>query len=179
MKKVPPPTLPRSAQGRRSHLGLIYLIGHRRNGRCIHMQKVPNLMPNEGINHMFNVEFHGDPQITSWFCGIYEGDFTPSSGNTMALLPSQATESTAYAEATRQAWVEAAASVGAITNAAAEAKFTMNATKTLYGAFLSSGSVKGSTTGFLASITRFTTPRPCIPGDDIFVTIPFQLISTE
>jgi hypothetical protein len=161
------------------HLGFTYQIRHQRKGRCLHVQRVPNLMPAQGINHMFDVEFHGATQVTSWFIGICEGDFTPVNGTTMALLPSQATECTAYDEATRQAWTEAAAAGGAITNAAAEAVFTINATKTIYAAFLSSGSVKGNTSGILASVTRFDTPRPCIAGDKLFVEVPFSLISTE
>lgn len=160
------------------HLGFTYGIYHRRAGVVLSVEWVHNLMPIEGINNMFDVHFHAASQITSWFVGIFEGNFTPLTTTTMATLPGAAIETTAYASATRPAWDEGLPAGGEISNAAAEALFVMTAPKTLYGAFLSSSSVKGSTVGVLASATRFTVAKVVDVDDEIFVTVPFELIST-
>lgn len=159
-------------------LGFTFEVIHRRAGLILSVERVHNIMPIEGINSMFDVHFHAAPQITTWYVGIYEGDFTPVATTTMALLPAAAVETTTYTPVTRPVWEEAAPAAGSISNAAAEALFTMTADKTLFGAFLASSPVKGNTSGPLASATRFTTPKVTAIGDEIFVTVPFDLIST-
>ena len=161
------------------HLGFEYIVAHRRGSRILSVERVHNLMPIEGINHMFNTEFHGGTQVGAWFGGIFEGDYTPLSTDVMATFPTLATECVAYVSATRPAWVEGAAAGGAIDNAAAEMVFVMNADKIVRGAFLSSSSVKAGVAGTLGSATRFDTAKDADAGDEIFVTIPFELISTE
>ena len=161
------------------HLGFDYIVGHRRGGRILSVERVPNLMPIQSINHMFDVEFHGGTQVATWFLGIFEGDYTPLSGDLMATFPGLATECVAYVSATRPAWVESAPTDGAISNAAAEAVFVLTLDKLVRGAFLSSSAVKGGGAGTLSSATRFGTPKDGVVGDEIFVTIPFELVSTE
>ncbi len=124
-----------------------------------------NIIPTEGRNSILDVVFHATTQITAWFCGLFEANYTPVAGDTMALFPAAATECTAYAETTRPAWVEGAASAGVTTNSASTATFTFNATKTLYGAFLSSSSVKGGTSGVLVSAAKFSASKSVDSGD--------------
>lgn len=159
-------------------LGFEYIVRHVRNKRVLSVERGHNLMPIAGINHMFGVEFNGQAQVATWYVGIYEGDYTPLSTDVMATFPVLATETVAYVSTTRPEWVESAASAGGISNAAAEAVFVMNADKLVRGAFLSSSAVKGGVAGTLASATRFDTPKDADAGDEIFVTIPFELIST-
>lgn len=159
-------------------LGFTYEISHRRAGRVLSVERVHNLMPIEGINHMFDVQFHAAAQVTTWFVGVYSGDFTPLPTTTMATLPGAATEFTGYTSLTRVEWSESAPTGGTISNAAAEALFVLTSPITLRGAFLSSSSVKGGITGVLASATKFVTPKPGEVDDEIFITIPFELIST-
>lgn len=161
------------------HLGFEYIVGHRRGSRILSVERVPNLMPLEAIHHMFATEFRGGTQVATWFCGIFEGDYTPLLTDTMATLPGLATECVAYVSATRPEWVESAPTGGAIDNAAAEAVILLNADKIVRGAFLSSSAVKGGVAGTLGSVTRFTVPKVGASGDEIFVTIPFELVSTE
>lgn len=161
------------------HLGFEYIIRHKRGDRTLSVERVHNLMPIAAINHMFGVEFHAATQITAWFCGITEGAYTPTSSDVMATYPTLATEITAYVSATRPAWVEADPASGAIDNSASEASFIMTLAKMVRGAFLSSSSVKGGGSGVLASTTLLTTPKDTDIDDEIFITIPFELISTE
>jgi hypothetical protein len=108
--------------------------------------------------------FHGSTQITTWYCGVFEGNYTPLATDTAATFTSAATECTAYDETTRQAFVEATSTAGLITNAASKAVFTFNATKTIYGGFLASASAKSATTGSLLAAARFSPSRNVEPA---------------
>jgi len=129
-----------------------------------------NLVVNEGLNALLDIMFHADTQITTWYVGIFEGNYTPVATDTAANIASNSTESTAYDEASRQEYNEAAASGQSITNSANKATFTINATKTIYGAFLISNSTKGGTSGTLFSASRFSASRSVIALDSLLIT---------
>lgn len=160
-------------------VGFVWTVEHWRRGRLIGLETVHNLVPLEGIHYMLSAAFGGGSQVATWYVGLFEGNYTPVTGDTMATFPGAAVESVAYNEAARVTWVEAAPVGGVITNIANKATFTINATKSIYGAFLSSNSVKGSTTGTLGSAARFTvSPRNVISGDLLLVTAPVTLTSS-
>ena len=104
-----------------------------------------NIVTNEGLDAILNIMLHAATQITTWYVAIFEDDHTPAAGNTYAV-PGY-TESTAYDEATRPEYEEAAASSQSITNSANKATFTIDATKTIYGAALVGGGTEASTKG--------------------------------
>ena len=64
-----------------------------------------------------------------------------------------------------------------VTNSASKAAFTMNATTTVGGAFLTSNNTKGGTTGTLFSAADFSSPgdRSVVSGDILNVTYTFSL----
>jgi len=113
--------------------------------RLVWIDTSHNIFTNEGLDHILNVEFHATTQITTWYCVMSETNTSPAAGMTYAV-PSF-TETTAYDEATRPAYNEAASSSQSITNSANKAAFTMNATKTLYGAALVGGGTAATTKG--------------------------------
>ena len=155
-----------------------YEFEHIRNGEVIDTFRQKNLIPIQGYNHMLDVTCHGGTQVSTWYVAIYEGNFTPSSTDTAASLPAAAVECTAYAEATRPTWNEGAVSGGVVTNVDNKAEFTMNATKTLYGCWLTSVSGKSSTSGVALSVVRFSTPKTCESGDVFRVTAPVTLTAS-
>lgn len=108
---------------------------------------------------------------------MYEGNYTPIAGDTAATFPASATESAAYAEATRPALVLGAVTAGAVDNVASRAEFTANASKTFYGGFVSSAAAKGSTSGVLLSAVRFASPKVLSSGEILRVTAGFTLVS--
>jgi hypothetical protein len=63
------------------------------------------------------------------------------------------------------------------TNSASPATFTINATSTIAGAFLTSISTKGGTTGILFSASDFSSPgdRAVVSGDTLSVTYTLSL----
>jgi hypothetical protein len=148
----------------------VFDVEHWRAGELIGQESAHNLVVNQGLNHILNVVFNAATQVTTWYVGLFEGNYTPVAGDTAATFPSNATESTAYGESTRPAFVEAASTAQSITNSANKAEFTMNATKTIYGAFLSSVSTKGGTTGTLAAAARFASSRSVVAADLLRVT---------
>lgn len=149
-----------------------------RDGKVIDTWESKNLVVNEGLDHMLDSTLHGSTQITSWYVGLFEGNYTPVAGDTAADIASNATESTAYDETTRVAWNEAAASSQSITNSANKATFTMNATKTIYGAFLVSDSTKSGTSGTLFAASRFSASRAVVDNDELLVTYTVLASST-
>lgn len=150
---------------------------HIRNGEVIDQWEDHNLVVNEGLDALLNIMFHGSTQITTWYIGVFEGNYTPVSTVTAATITSASTESTAYDETTRQDYVEAAASSQSITNSASKATFTFNATKTIYGAFLVSNSTKSGTTGTLFSAARFGTSKSVVAADQLLLTYTFTASS--
>ena len=157
--------------------GFTYLIEHVRNGEVIDQEVTHNLVPIEGLNHFAGVALKGVTPVSTWYIGLYEGNYTPQLSDTAASLPGNATEVTAYDEATRVALVLGSVSGGAVSNAASPAEFTASATKTIRGGFISSASGKGATTGVLASVIKFTTPKALDDGDVLRVTAGFTFAS--
>lgn len=146
-----------------------------RNGGLKWTERNHNLVTNEGLNALLDIMFHGATQITTWYIGLFEDDYTPLATNTYAAPGF--TESTAYDEANRVEFNEAAASGQSMTNSANKASFTMNAAKTIYGGFLvgggSSAGTKGDTAGGgkLYCASQFSSPKAVEDDDILKVTV--------
>ena len=150
---------------------------HIRKGRIIEEFVDKNLVVNEGLNSLLSIMFNGGTQITTWYIGVFEANYTPVATVTAATITSASTESTAYDESTRVEYVEAAPSSQSITNSASRATFTFNATKTIYGAFLVSASAKSATTGTLFSAAAFSVAKAVVATDELLLTYTFTAAS--
>lgn len=148
-----------------------------RDGKIIDEFEDHNLVVNEGLNHILNVEFFGTTQVTAWYLGIFEGNYTPVASVTAATIASASTESTAYTSATRPAYAAAVSSSQTTTNSANRASFVFNATKTIYGAFLVSSSAKSGTSGVLFSAAQFASSKSVVSGDELLLTYTFNASS--
>lgn len=146
---------------------------HYRKGKLIDRWEQKNVNTTEGLNHMLNVAFNSATQITEWYMGLFEDDYTPLVTNTYAVPGF--TESTAYDEATRVSYVDATASAKVMTNSASKATFTISATKTIYGAFLCGGGSAASTKsdtaggGTLFASSKFATAKNVVDNDVLVV----------
>lgn len=160
-----------------THMGFTYTVEHLRNGELIDTFQVSNLVPDEGLNHALGVLLKAETQQTTWYVGLFEGNYTPTNTITAATVTSVATECTAYDETTRVEWIGGAISGGAVSNTASTAAFTINATKAIYGGFMVSSSAKSSTVGILVSIVRFPTVKNVEATDILRVTASFTNIS--
>lgn len=128
-----------------------------------------NLVTTAGKNDLLDKYFAGSAYTAAWYLGLVNGASTPTyaSGDTMSSH-SGWTESTAYSNSTRVAATWNAASAGA--KASNAATFNINAAATLAGAFLTTGSAKGGTTGILYSVGSFSANRALYNGDTLQVT---------
>lgn len=154
--------------------GLFDIVVRDKFGRIKDVERCPNIVTDEGLDAILDIMLHADTQITAWFVLIVETDTAEAAGMTYAVPVF--TESTAYDEATRPAYVEAAASGQSITNSASPADFTINATKTIYGAALVGGGTdadtKGNTAGggTLLCYSKFGASKAVEDDDTLQVT---------
>ena len=138
-----------------------------------------NLLPQVSIDFIAGLLRGTATPIGSWYLGLFENNYVPTSGVTAADLPGVVGECTAYDEATRQVWNHAYDGVSAIDNLASKAVFTINAAKTVYGAFIVSSSVKAGNTGTLLSIARFSTAKTLDIGTQFSLAAGITLIPTS
>ena len=141
----------------------------------------PNLVVNVGLAYMAGSALTSVTAITAWYVGIYGAGAsnTPAAADTMSSHAGW-TEVVPYSNATRIACTFVTATTAnpsVATNSASPASFSINATSTVGGAFLTSGSAKSGTTGTLFSASDFTSPgdRSVVSGDTINVTYTMSL----
>jgi hypothetical protein len=133
-------------------------ITHRnKSGLLIAEYDIKNAISDEGINYLLDAGFNAVAALNPWYIGLIDSTgFTAIAGtDTMASHAGWA-ELTAYSNATRPTWTSGSAATRVITNATA-VDFTMNATNTVKGLFITSNNVKGGTTGKLWSAALFGT----------------------
>jgi hypothetical protein len=160
-------------------LGTWWEIEHIRKGKLFDRWEQGNVCTAEGLIKMLDVMFHGVAAVATWYIGIFESNTTPADGTTYAVPVF--TECSAYTAAARQAYVEAAAGSKSITNTASKASFTMNDTKTIYGAALFGGgtdptvisNTAGGGTIFAAS--KFALSKSVVATDVLLVTCTITL----
>ena len=152
-----------------------------KDGNVKWVAKSPNLVVNVGLADMNDKYFSGSGYTAAWYIGIYGAGAsnTPAAGDTMASHAGW-TEVTAYSQATRPAATFGSATVAdpsVIDNSGSPAAFSINATTTVGGAFLTSDDTKSGTTGILFSASDFQSPgdRSVVSGDTVNVTYTFSL----
>lgn len=158
-------------------IGGTFHYEHWRNGVLIDSWSESNLITNEGLDSILNVSLRAATQITAWYIGIFEANYTPVATVTAATITAASTESTAYAEATRPVFTSPLSTARSLTNTASKATFTINATKTVYGAFLVSSSAKSGTTGVLMAASKNAVARAVVSGDILTVDYTVNIAS--
>jgi hypothetical protein len=148
-----------------------------RDGEVIDEFDCHNLVVNQGLNSLLDIYLGGDTAIPTWYLGLFQGNYTPVATITAAAIAATATECVDYDEANRQTFTPAPAASQSVTNAASRAAFTFNATRTIYGAFLVSSSVKNGTEGVLFSAARFGTAKNVVDNDQLLLTYSFSASS--
>lgn len=102
-----------------------------------------------GLNYVLDTSFRNQTQIATWYAGVIAGSgFSAVSVNDTMGSHAGWTELTGYSESVRQTWSPGAAAAGVIANATAMA-FTINASTTAQGIFITSVNTKSGTTGTL------------------------------
>ena len=174
-------TSPQSTEGLKA-TGKFLIECYDKDGKLKWTDESKNLVVNVGLQYMAGTALDGSTaRITSWYLGLYgaASSNNPAAGDTMSSHAGW-TEVTDYTEATRPAATFVAATTAnpsVVTNSASKAQFTMNATVTVGGAFLTSNNTKGGTSGTLFSAKDFSSPgdRNVVSGDVVLVTYTFSL----
>jgi hypothetical protein len=161
--------------------GVYHIECHDKDGNLKWSADTKNLVVNAGLAYMAGTALTSVTQITTWYIGLYGAGAsnTPAAGDTMASHAGW-TEIVPYSNATRvtATFVTATtANPSVVTNAASPATFTIDATATVGGAFLTSSSTKSGSTGTLFSAADFAAPgdRSVVSGDILSVTYTFSL----
>ena len=143
----------------------------------------PNLVVNTGLQVMNTQFFSGSAYTATWYVGLVNGTSAStifSGGDTLASHAGW-TENSSYGGSRKTATFGAAtlSNISNINNSASTASFTMNATATIAGAFLTNVAT-GTTPGLLFSAADFQSPgdRSVINGDVLLVTYSFNLSAT-
>jgi hypothetical protein len=160
-------------------IGFIYRFEHlSEHGDVLSDDENKNIIPDQGRDYIIAAAMLFGSQFSSWYCGLYEGGYSPQTSDTMATFVASSTEiTTAYSEATRGLIVPDAPGGGLYINAATPLVFTFTAATTVRGGFISSGSVKGGTTGILLSAVLASSPKTVAAGESLRVTTGFSIVS--
>lgn len=141
----------------------------------------PNLVVNGGLQDMNAKYFTGSSYTATWYLGLYGAGSSnnPAATDTMSSHAGW-TENTSYSQSTRPTCTfgtPTTANPSVATNSASPATFSMNATTTIGGAFLTSNNTKSGTTGTLYSAADFSSPgdRSVVSGDTLSVTYTLSL----
>jgi hypothetical protein len=135
-----------------------------------------NLVVTEGLNYIVGVALKAVTPITSWFIAPFSGDVTVQATWTSANVTSNSTEVTAYASATRVAWVGGSVASGAVNSFAAKAAIVANANAVVIrGAFMISNSAKSATTGTLLGASKFPSAKTLDTGETLEIGYGLQL----
>ncbi len=128
----------------------------------------PNGITDLGIAHVLDrfTDFAG-PEVTlaPWHAGLIDNaGFTGVADADTMGSHSGWTESQAYSESVRQALTFGAAATRSISDSVS---FSINATVTIQGLFVTSDNVKGATSGTLFSTALFSTPPALVDGNTL------------
>jgi hypothetical protein len=148
-----------------------------RKGEVIDEFECTNLVVNQGLNYLLGAALGNQSVITTWYLGLFSGNYTVVSGDTASVIAANATEVTAYSGGARPTWSPAAPSSQAITNAASQATFTFTGSVTVYGAFLISSATLSGTSGTLFSGAQFGSPKSVVSTDVLQLTYSFTAAS--
>jgi hypothetical protein len=170
----------RTADGAKAK-GHFIVVCRDKDGNVKWIAEKDNLVVNTGLQDMNAKYFTGSGYTAAFYIGLYGAGAsnTPAAGDTMASHAGW-TEVTAYSQATRPACSFAApttANPSVATNSASPATYSINGTATCGGAFLTTNSTKGGSTGTLFSAVDFSSPgdRSVVSGDTLTVTYTFSL----
>ncbi len=155
--------------------GLFECEVYDKDGNLKWTQSGDNIISNQGLGSLMNIMLGGSTQITAWYCCLIESNTTAS--GTMTYAITVYTESVAYDEPTRPTYGGSVSSGGTITNSANKAVFTINATKTMYGAAVVGGGTAAMTKADVASVggrllcySLFSPSRAVVDDDVINLT---------
>jgi hypothetical protein len=133
------------------------------------VEEIENLVVNTGLNDLLDKYFKGSSYTAAFNVGL-KNTGSVAAGDTMTSHGGW-TENPTYSNATRPALTLGTVSGQSVDNAAAKASFDINGSTTIFGAFVTTNSTKGGTSGTLYGAADFASSRAVISGDTLNVTV--------
>lgn len=133
-----------------------------------------NLVVTEGRNDILDKYYTGSAYTAAHYIGL-KGAGAIAAADTMASHAGWS-EVTGYSQAARPTLAWSAASAGSKA-ASGATTFSINATVTAAGGFITTNATKGGTTGTLVGCTDFSVSRSLVSGDTLNVTPTASLTS--
>ena len=137
------------------------------DGKLKWTEEYTNLVTTAGKTDIVDKYFKGSAYTASWYLGL-KGAGAAAASDTLVSHPGWA-EVTAYSSATLPQITFGPTTGGS--NTATAVSYSITGTATVAGAFVTSNSAKGATTGVLYSVGDFSAPRSVVSGDTLNVTL--------
>lgn len=143
-----------------------------RNGELIWSVQFPNLVVDAGINDALDKQFKASSYTAAWYVGLISTNPpTIAAADIMSSHPGW-TELTGYDESSRQTLVLGSISGKSVNNNASRAEYTITSNSTtIGGAFITTSSTKGGTTGILYGAGTLSPVKTLDAGDVLKVGI--------
>lgn len=139
---------------------------HDPDGKLLWRDEFDNLVVNVGLDDVLDKYLKGSAYTAAFYVGLTDGTPTVAAGDTMASHAGWV-EVTAYDEAVRQTLTLGSVSGQSVDNVGNEATFTISANGTVIGgAFVTTNSTKGGSTGTLYGGGAFTAGDKTLDDDD-------------
>lgn len=131
-----------------------------------------NTVVNEGLDDVLDKYLKGSAYTAAFYVGLTDGTPTVAAGDTMSSHAGWA-EVTAYDEAVRQTLTLGTVSSQSVDNSASKATFTISTNSTTVGgAFVTTNSTKGGSTGTLYGAAALSAGDKSLDdGDTLQVTV--------
>ncbi len=140
-----------------------------KDGNLKWVEEVHNTVVNVGLNDLLTQYFKGSSYTASFFVGLKDTG-SISASDTMASHAGWA-EDTTYSNSVRPTLTLGSVSGQSVDNSASKAVFNINGGTTIYGAFVTTNSTKGGSTGTLYGAADFGASRAVLSGDTLNATV--------
>jgi len=141
------------------------------DGRLRWREEIENTVVNVGLDDILDKYFKGSAYTAAHYVGLTDGTPTIAAADTMASHAGWA-EVTGYSESVRQTLTLGTVASQSVDNSASKASYSINATVTVGGVFVTTDNTKSGTSGTLYGVAAFTGgDRSAVSGDTINVTV--------
>lgn len=153
----------------RDHLPILSADGRR---YLAYREKFPNIVVTTGLNKLLDATLKTGLASPAWYVGLVDNaSFSAYAGADTMASHGGWLEGTPYSNANRPTFTPGSVSAGSVDNSASKAAFTINATLTVRGSFLTDNNTKGGTTGTLYGEGDYAASRAVVSGDTLNVQI--------
>jgi len=147
-----------------------------KHGRLKWRDGFENLVVTAGLNQLLDATIKTGDAAPAWYVGLKDTG-SVAAGDTMASHAAWATISP-YSDANDPAFTAGSIAAGSVDNSAAKAVFNINATDSVFGAFLKDNNTVDSATGTLYGGGDFSGARSVESGDTLNVQITISVTAS-